>query len=249
MATAGRPITGRPPETVRLRRSAIAWLTGCGLLLTAGLLLTGMASAIVPAVAAYAAVAALIVERLGHGHPFARFGLANGITLIRVVLLLMLAAAAALAGSVHFDTAMPFALAAVALGLDGLDGRLARGTGEASAFGARFDMEADAAAMLLFAIIAAVQAKAGLWVLAAGSMRYAFIAASLALPWLSAPLPPAFRRKAVCVVALVLLAILLHPAVTPPVSTVLALAAVVLLAWSFLVDCVWLARSRAVPHG
>jgi hypothetical protein len=75
-------------------------------------------------------------------------------------------------------------------------------------------------------------------------MRYAFVAAGWALPWLNGALPQRMRRKVVCVVQIAVLAALLAPVLQPPVSTGLALAATALLAWSFAVDILWLARRR-----
>ena len=58
------------------------------------------------------------------------------------------------------------------------------------------------------------------------------------------PLPPSFRRKAVCVVQIVGLAIVVAPAVTPPLSAWLAAMTLVALSWSFAVDVAWLAARR-----
>src|ERR1700722_14469309 len=75
-------------------------------------------------------------------------------------------------------------IATVALVLDGVDGWLARRCGEASEFGARFDMETDALLILGIATLAWHFDKAGPWILAAGWMRYMFVAASGVLPWM-----------------------------------------------------------------
>jgi phosphatidylglycerophosphate synthase len=128
------------------------------------------------------------------------------------------------------------------LALDGIDGWLARRQRLETAFGARFDMEVDALFILVLAALAVGLGKAGAWVLALGMMRYGFVAASLAWPWLAAPLPPSLRRKAVCVLQIAVLAALLAPPVAPPVSGALAAAAFAALAWSFAVDVRWLAR-------
>jgi phosphatidylglycerophosphate synthase len=90
------------------------------------------------------------------------------------------------------------ALAAVALVLDGVDGRVARNTGTASAVGARFDMEVDSVLVLLLSVY--VAALLGPWVLAIGSAHYALVVARRGLPWLRAPLPPRYWCKVVAVV-------------------------------------------------
>ena len=113
---------------------------------------------------------------------------------------------------------------AVAAALDGVDGALARGRGEASEFGARFDMETDALLILVLAALVWQHGKAGVWILLAGLLRYLFVAASYACPWLGAALPPSRRRQAVCVVQIVSLIGALAPLVAPPSSAALALA-------------------------
>ena len=55
--------------------------------------------------------------------------------------------------------------------------------------------------------------KAGAWVLAAGLMRYLFVAAAATWPWMARPLPPSLRRKAVCVALIVCLIACLAPVV------------------------------------
>jgi phosphatidylglycerophosphate synthase len=139
--------------------------------------------------------------------------------------------------------------------LDIADGWVARRTGTATAFGARFDMEVDALLILVLAALAWGWDKAGAWVLLSGLMRYGFVAAGRVLPWLRGPLPPSLRRKTVCVVQIVALIVVLGPIVRPPLSTLIAGAGLLILGYSFLVDVVWLwrnatptkARGRAFP--
>ena len=83
------------------------------------------------------------------------------------------------------------ALAASVAVLDGVDGWLARRTRMASAFGARFDMETDAALILVLAVLAWQFGRAGAWVLACGLLRYAFVGAGVLWPWLRSPCRPA----------------------------------------------------------
>ena len=139
------------------------------------------------------------------------------------------------------------AVALAALALDGLDGWLARRQGTASDFGARFDMEVDAALIAVLAGLAWAGGKAGVWVLALGLMRYGFVAAAWVWPWLAAPLPHSLRRKVVCVVQVAVLAVLMAPLLAPPATTALAAAALTALVWSFAVDVLWLWRGRPLP--
>ncbi|WP_242906511.1 CDP-alcohol phosphatidyltransferase family protein [Actinomadura terrae] len=168
-------------------------------------------------------------------------GPADHVTLVRAVLAGGVTAlvAAHLAGE-GGDGAALVALSAVALVLDGLDGRVARRTGTVSALGARFDMEVDAFLILVLSV--RVAESAGAWVLAIGAMRYAFGAASLAVPWLRAALPPSLARKAVA--ALQGVALVVAAAGTVPHADVLVAAALGLLTWSFGRDVHWLFARR-----
>jgi phosphatidylglycerophosphate synthase len=169
------------------------------------------------------------------------FGLANGVTLGRGVLTLLLAAFLGVQGGAPIGWLL-VALAIAAVALDGVDGRLARRRNEASAFGARFDMETDALLILVLAALVWRLDKAGAWILAAGLLRYLFVLASYVRPWLDRPLPPSRRRQTVCVLQIVSLIGALVPGVMPPWSVAIALAGLVVLVWSFAVDVVWLAR-------
>lgn len=171
----------------------------------------------------------------------AAFGAANAVTLARGVLTLLLLSLLGAPVSVSLAWVV-VAIATVAVALDGVDGRLARSRGEASAFGARFDMETDALLILVLAVLVWHLGKAGPWVVLAGLLRYLFVAASYALPWLGAALPPSRRRQAVCVVQIVSLIGALAPVVPPAASALLALAGLALLVWSFAIDVAWLGR-------
>ena len=60
----------------------------------------------------------------------------------------------------------------------------------------------------------------------------------------SSDLPPSWRRKFVCVVQIVGLAIIVAPVVTPPLSVWLAAGTLAMLTWSFAVDVAWLRSGR-----
>jgi phosphatidylglycerophosphate synthase len=136
-------------------------------------------------------------------------------------------------------------MAGVALLLDGVDGQVARRTGTASAFGARFDMEVDAFLILVLSVHDSM--SLGPWVLAIGLMRYGFVATSVPYPWLKVPLPPSQARKIVAAVqgvALTAAVVLPHP--EAPAATAAALVA---LTWSFARDIRWLARKAHAGRG
>ncbi len=199
------------------------------------------------ATALSAALGGAVLLGLGRAGAGAVFAPCSRVTLMRgglaAVVGGLLAAPAALAQPVVAWVALVLAL--LALVLDGVDGWLARRRNEATAFGARFDMEVDAALTMLLAGLALAAGKAGPWVLALGAMRYGFVVASLRWPWLSAPLPHSLRRKTVCVVQVAVLAAILAPLIPPGVSAPAAALALGLLIWSFTVDVVWLWRHRA----
>ncbi|SEG67137.1 CDP-alcohol phosphatidyltransferase [Thermomonospora echinospora] len=134
------------------------------------------------------------------------------------------------------------ALATVALVLDGVDGQVARRTGTVSALGARFDMETDAFLVLVLSVFAA--RSLGVWVLAIGAMRYVFVAASWAAPWLRASLPPSFARKTVAATQGVILVVAIAGVTSRPVAAGLVGAALAALVWSFGRDVRWLWRGR-----
>ena len=194
-----------------------------------------------------AAIFGLVLHALPqHGH--GRFGYANLVTAIRAAIASFIAAVAVFAEITQAPDALVWvlvALVAVALALDGVDGSLARRYREESALGARFDMEVDAFLILILSYAALALGKAGWWVLAIGLMRYAFVAAMPLVPRLRGELPPSFRRKLVCVVQVAALCLLLVPAIVPPVSTAIAALALVLLAYSFAVDVLYLMTAKA----
>jgi phosphatidylglycerophosphate synthase len=171
----------------------------------------------------------------------ASFGAANRVTLARGALIAMLFALADENASAQVAWLSAAAVGLV-LVLDGIDGRLARSRGEASDFGARFDMETDALLILIAAVLVCVLGKAGAWILAAGLMRYAFVAASWVVPRLRQPLPSSRRRQAICVVQGLSLLICLVPTLPPAGSNVVALFGLTMLSGSFAIDVAWLLR-------
>jgi phosphatidylglycerophosphate synthase len=187
------------------------------------------------------AVAALQLER---SHPFPRFGAANVVTTLRLACVAMLTATLGEPYSATLAWTVTGVTVAVST-LDGVDGWLARRSSLASEFGARYDMETDAFLLMVLAAIAWRWDRAGVWVLACGLMRYAFVAAGLVWRWIERPLPPSLRRKTVCVVQIVTLGVIVAPIIPHGLSVTAAAVTLVLLAWSFLVDLVWLASQRA----
>jgi phosphatidylglycerophosphate synthase len=233
-----------------LRRSALATAVALGLLL-AGLAVVlaewgGLSHAFAPKTLAVFAIGVVLVLAALPAHlPRQRFGPANRVTLARLGLVSLLAA---MLGEGVASVAWPaVAIATLAAVLDAVDGPLARRTGLASPFGARFDMETDALLMLVLALLAWQLGKAGGWIVAAGLLRYAFVGAGRAWRWLERPLPPSLRRKAICVIQIITLIVALAPIIPVAASEVIAGAGLALLVCSFAVDVAWLRRRAGDP--
>jgi phosphatidylglycerophosphate synthase len=132
-------------------------------------------------------------------------------------------------------------VSALCLTLDGLDGKVARARGEATAFGARFDLETDAAMLAVLSLAVAALGIAGWWVLAIGAMRYGYVALSLVLPALRTQLPSRYSAKVVAVIQAVALIAALIFGLTHGqhwVPTIFLVVSLGLLCWSFSCDII-----------
>ena len=240
-------------QNTRAAQAGWAALLVGGLVLLALAVLAGAGRTRITATLAGALIYAIIVSMMLRGlkshAPHARFGVANRVTLLRAGIATVLAAIAieGLAGGynglglgmVGTGSAWTWAVVSAAiagLALDGVDGWLARRLELTSAFGARFDMEVDAFSVLALSMLVMVSGRAGGWVLLIGLMRYIFIGLGWIWPALSAPLPPSFRRQAICVLTTIVLLISLLPAMRAPGAGILLGSALAALAWSFGVD-------------
>jgi phosphatidylglycerophosphate synthase len=227
------------------RRGVAAWplaAAGAGIVVAAHGLARWLddGALLLRALLLYSCGAGLLLWFLARHLRSASFGAANSVTLARAAVVVLLAAMLGTTPAPALGWAL-VGLGAAVVALDGVDGALARGRSEATEFGARFDMETDALSILVLAALVWQHGKAGAWILAAGLLRYAFVAASWVVPWLGAALPPSRRRQAVCVVQIVSLLGALVPLVVPPWSAALALAGLAALVYSFAVDVRWLA--------
>jgi phosphatidylglycerophosphate synthase len=234
---------------VRLRLLA-AGLVAIGLMFVAARVLGAVfgLSLLFPAVAALVLAAKLMLALnvIDAGHPHERLGAANVVTLVRAALVALLAA---LIREAPWESV---AWLAVALGttvalLDGVDGYLARRSGLASEFGARFDMETDAFFILVLAAIVWTHGKADWWVLGAGGLRYVFVAAGGVVPWMRGSLSPTLRGKWMAVVQMVGLLVAVGPVIPQPLSAWVAGTTLAGLTWSFGLDVGRLWRGRGLP--
>ena len=175
-----------------------------------------------------------------------RLGLADWVTLARATLAVGVAALVA----DSFDRPAPVGtlvtLAIVALALDAVDGWIVRRTRTATPFGAQFDGEVDAFLILVLSVD--VARSAGLWVLAIGAARYAFLAAGWLLPWMREALPPRHWRKVVAATQGIVLTLAAADVVPQALTRAALVAALALLSESFGRDVWWLWSRRHVTH-
>jgi phosphatidylglycerophosphate synthase len=205
------------------------------------------------AMALYFLGTTIVVRFLPTRRPSPGLGPANHVTLGRATLVMTIAALVP-ESRVLTDNGYWWiiAVSTLALCLDGVDGWVARRTGTATAFGARFDMELDTVLMLILTTLVWRSGRVGPWVLLLGLPRYLFVAAGWRWRWLRAPLPERLRRKAGCVLQGIALLVCLGPIVPPSLASVAAALTVVLLYSSFAVDISWLkalAAETSTPVG
>jgi phosphatidylglycerophosphate synthase len=191
----------------------------------------------------------LVLATLVTRHSRARtFGIADVVTLVRGLGVCFLAGLTlqALVGGLEWHGLFAMIIiGTLCLLLDGVDGRVARARREASAFGARFDVETDAAMQVVLSVAVAALGIAGWWVLAIPAMRYGYVTASRAVPALCTPLPYRFSAKVIAVLQAVALLAALADGLTRGehwVATAFLLAALAALCWSFGSSVVWQLR-------
>lgn len=235
-------VRDRPRRAASLAAQVMAAaIPGMAAIGAASVLTKGTGVGLAGAALVFALVCAAVALAMRDGYPHPRIGGCNGVTLLRMAL--------ASALLVPLNAGQPggwivAAIAAVALILDGVDGHLARASGLQSEFGARFDIEADAALALVLALH--VMAHRGMIpeALILGGIRYGFVLAQGPWPWLRGDLPPRRWRKEVCVLQLSALILLQVPVIGPDLAALVARLAAGALIVSFAVDIRWLWRHR-----
>lgn len=187
------------------------------------------------ATAVFATTMVIVSWFVGERHLYLRFGPANHVTMIRAMLVALIAG---LIGEPEIPgvAAAAAAAATVTTVLDGVDGWLARRSQMVSAFGARFDMETDAVLVMVMSILVWRHGKAGEWVLLGGVLRYAFVAAGWLLPWMARPLRPTRRAKTITACHMLGLSVALAPVVSAPLAAIAVATTLTALTWSFAVD-------------
>jgi phosphatidylglycerophosphate synthase len=208
-----------------------AWSRGQALLIVAALLVAGWQRSAWPvALAAVPSFCCLLSLGRGAYTPSGRFGAANSVTTLRALLLLSLSAPPSKLGTQSVLT-----IVVVVLALDVLDGWLARRRGDASAFGAHFDMETDALLVLMVTLRLWLSVGFGSWVLFAGLLRYGYVLWLWLWPGTGREAPRSrFGRSAFALLMLGLCAGLALPGAW---GTLGVLLGSLLVGWSFARSC------------
>lgn len=209
------------------------------------------ASYVLIGTAFHVSLSVLILWTLPPDVPGPGLGPANRVTLGRAVLAMPVLALSVQPGTLgatgHWWVIV---LSTGVLILDGFDGRVARQTGTQTPFGARFDMELDAALIMALSVLVWRGGRVGPWVLLIGLMRYLFVAASWILPALRRELPPSLRRKVGAVVQGIVLLVALGPIIPVGMAVTATAAGLAVLSYSFTVDVRWALRhSGTDPRG
>jgi Phosphatidylglycerophosphate synthase len=233
----------------RVQLEAVGWaFAGAAFVVIAGVLAVQWRMVPLPSSGWLAALAYILISNVMlirglQRRRSTRFGPANIVTATRSTLVGLITGLVVASFTTAISVVLLVALVIPALALDAVDGWVARRTGTTSELGARFDMEVDA--FLLLALSVYVAQSLGAWVLAIGSMRYAFVIVGWALPWFRRRLPPRYWRKVVTAVAGIAL-VVAASGLLGWGDTVLVGAALVMLVESFGRDVVWLVRRRGV---
>lgn len=192
---------------------------------TAGALSAGLPP--LPTSLGLLSLSVLIVRSRGAWTPSGRFGLANAVTTVRLLMTL------ALVWRPEQRQGLALALAALTiLVLDLVDGWLARRFQGGGPFGARFDMEVDAVFVLALSCALWSRGVGGAWVLLAGLWRYLFVVIPMAVPSRGGEAPRSliYRSAYAVMVSSFLIALLVQASISRP----LALFGTVVISASFL---------------
>lgn len=170
---------------------------------------------------------------------------ADVVTTVRLGLACVVAGLVAHSFVAPARTGLVVVLAAVALVLDAVDGRVARRTGTCSRSGARYDMEVDA--FLLLALSVRVAASVGWWVLLIGLARYLLLVAGWRWRWLRGDTPPRPWAKVVAAIQGIVLTVAVADVLPRWAALLLLGGALALLAESFGHQVRQLWRIRPAP--
>jgi phosphatidylglycerophosphate synthase len=202
----------------------------------------GLGGAALVAGACVAVVTWLLVERGMRRQGLTRLGAANAVTLVRAALAAGVTALVVQSWSGPVPRSLVVVIAATALVTDLVDGRLARLNGNATPFGAAFDMEVDAFLILVLSLYAVP--LIGPVALLIGLARYLLGVAGAIWPWLTVSTPPRTWAKVVAAVQGIVLTVVAADVLSRDVARLAVLAALALLVESFAHQVVVLWRLR-----
>ena len=192
------------------------------------------AQSLIQAIAMYTGISVFVCIQLRNHMPQRHFGAANFLTLTRAVIVSLFAGIIGHSAIIpEMGTWLLVYVGTIALALDGIDGWIARRLRLHSLFGARFDLEVDAAFIFILSLLVWDFGKVGAWVLAGGAMRYLFVLGGCAIRALRQPLPPSRRRQIACVIQTATLLFSLSPDVQPIIAGSANGVALTLLIMSF----------------
>lgn len=221
------------PALTRAARRHFAVTTALTAVCTAALGPVAVAAAVTVIGAFWLRTWAWLPKHSAHHSP----GPAVQITLLRAILVGILAGLAATPGA---PATWIGALAWLAFALDGLDGFVARRTKMASGWGARLDIELDGLFVLVLGLALWRIDRAGPWVLAIGLARPLFTAAAAVWPWMGAPMAESPHRRWIAGMAMGTLSSAAF--VAADAGWWCVLVATVLVVGSFVEDVLWLRR-------
>jgi phosphatidylglycerophosphate synthase len=204
--------------TLFARVHALCMLLAAGASLAAGAWLAAAAGAL--SLCAFAGL------QRGRWTPSGRFGAANALTLFRLGLI---AALGPLCSAAAPGPAAALLVLAI-FTLDGVDGWLARRRGEASTFGAYFDMECDALLVLVCTLVLYQHGRLGAFILLPGVLRYVYLLLVMAAPAPGGETPHTRLERYLFTVLVISLATSLWPL---PLHRPFAQLATLLIAFSF----------------
>ncbi|HEX7667949.1 MAG TPA: CDP-alcohol phosphatidyltransferase family protein [Polyangiaceae bacterium] len=177
-----------------------------------------------------ASFAVLVALRAGSWTPTGRFGVANSVTALRVLMIVVLSALPRIGPAAALLVAASFAL-------DGLDGLLARRNRTESSFGALFDMETDALLVLVAAFRLAHAGRLGPFIVLPGLYRYLYAVAISVGKTVRGDAPRSDLGRYVFAVMVTSLALSLWP--LEPIHEKVAVLATLLITLSFARSASW----------
>jgi phosphatidylglycerophosphate synthase len=177
---------------------------------------------------AAASFCALLVRNRGQFTPRGRFGLANGLTLARVIGTLALLLASGLEPGWQSGAVL------LLVCLDGVDGWAARRFGTTSTFGQVFDHESDALLLLTVCLLLLASGRVGSWILLPGALRYGYVLLSRKAQPTQQSTPGNRFTRLIGVTTTLGLAVCWLPAIPSPIASALAAGLSVALTGSFL---------------